>query len=296
MASATVELFPAELVPELISQVKGSSAIAQIAAQTPISFTGNTYMTFNMDKEVDLVAENGAKSEGGISLNTLTITPVKIEYGARVSDEFMIASEERKIDILSAFSEGFAKKVGRGLDIMALHGLNPRTGTAATALASNNFDAVVTNSVAYDTSTNPDVQIEDAIALIDEGYDLTGMMMSRTFATAMGQLKTGTDYNSRLYPDFAFGGSPTSFAGTPLAINSTVSEGGAAHFYAGDFSSAFKWGYSKEITTRLIEYGDPDNSGVDLAGHNQVYIRAEMYLGWGILIPSAFTKIAVSST
>ena len=53
----------------------------------------------------------------------------------------------------------------------------------------------------------------------------------------------------------------------------------------------FKWGYAKEIPMKVIEYGDPDNSGKDLQGYNQVYIRAEIYLGWGILDASSFARI-----
>ena len=45
----------------------------------------------------------------------------------------------------------------------------------------------------------------------------------------------------------------------------------------------FKWGYAKTIPTKLIEYGDPDNTGKDLQGYNQVYLRAEAYIGWGIM-------------
>ncbi|MDM5146158.1 hypothetical protein ICE98_03295 [Lactococcus lactis] len=51
----------------------------------------------------------------------------------------------------------------------------------------------------------------------------------------------------------------------------------------GDFANGFKWGYAKEVPLEVIQYGDPDNSGLDLKGYNQVYIRAELFLGWGIL-------------
>ena len=59
----------------------------------------------------------------------------------------------------------------------------------------------------------------------------------------------------------------------------------------GDFQNEFKWGYAKEIPMEIIRYGDPDNSGKDLKGYNQIYLRAEVYLGWGILDPSAFVRI-----
>lgn len=41
----------------------------------------------------------------------------------------------------------------------------------------------------------------------------------------------------------------------------------------------------------IIQYGDPDNSGKDLKGYGQIYIRAEVYLGWGILVPAWFARI-----
>ena len=43
----------------------------------------------------------------------------------------------------------------------------------------------------------------------------------------------------------------------------------------------------------MIEYGNPDNDAQagDLQGHNQVYIRGEAYIGWGIMVPDAFSRI-----
>ena len=42
--------------------------------------------------------------------------------------------EEEQIEILKAFSEGFAKKLASGLDKSAMHGINPRTGSASAVL------------------------------------------------------------------------------------------------------------------------------------------------------------------
>ena len=41
----------------------------------------------------------------------------------------------------------------------------------------------------------------------------------------------------------------------------------------------------------IIKYGDPDNSGKDLKGYNQIYIRAEAYIGWGIFNGDSFVRI-----
>ena len=50
-------------------------------------------------------------------------------------------------------------------------------------------------------------------------------------------------------------------------------------------------GIADIINFEVIEYGDPDNSGNDLKGYNQVYLRAEAWFGWAILDGAAFARI-----
>lgn len=292
MATKRGTLFDPKLVSDLITKVRGKSSIAELSAQTPIPFNGLKEFTFSMDKEIDIVAEEGKKSEGGISIAPITIVPVKFEYGARVSDEFLYATEEEQIDILTSFNDGFAKKVAKGLDIAAFHGINPRTGAASTVIGTNHFDSKVTQTVEY-VSTTPDDNLEAAIALVDgSDMDVTGMALSKTFGANMAKVKAN---GVKLYPEFAFGASPKSLNGIGVSVNKTVSAGTTKdHAIVGDFQNAFKWGYSKQIPTEIIKYGDPDNSGKDLKGYNQVYIRAEIYLGWGIMIPEAFAIVRES--
>ena len=78
---------------------------------------------------------------------------------------------------------------------------------------------------------------------------------------------------------------------TIFDINKTVATADVDKAIVGDFANMFKWGYAKQIPLEIIQYGDPDNSGKDLKGYNQIYIRAEVYLGWGILDGSAFARI-----
>lgn len=289
MATGRENLFDPVLVTDLISKVKGKSSIAALCAQTPIPFNGMKEFIFSMDNEIDIVAENGKKTEGGISVDPVKIVPIKFEYGARVSDEFLYATEEEQLDILTAFNDGFAKKVAKGLDLAAMHGINPRTGEASTVVGTNNFDSKVTQTVDY-TSATPDDNLEEAIALVDDSEgDVTGMALSKTFGAAMAKVKAN---NVKLYPEFSFGASPATLNGINVSVNKTVSGGTAKdHGIIGDFQNAFKWGYSKQIPMEIIQYGDPDNSGKDLKGYNQVYLRAEVYLGWGILLPESFARI-----
>jgi hypothetical protein len=45
----------------------------------------------------------------------------------------------------------------------------------------------------------------------------------------------------------------------------------------GDFSRVH-WGFQRNFPIELIEYGDPDQTGRDLKGHNEVMVRAEAVL------------------
>lgn len=285
-------LFDPKLVTDLITKVQGESSLAVLSRQSAIPFNGLKEFVFNMDKEIDVVAESGKKSEGGISLAPRKIVPIKFEYGARVSDEFMYASEEERVNILKAFNDGFAKKVARGLDLAAFHGVNPRTGTASDVIGTNNFDTAVTQKAIATDLTDANGVVESAIATTQgTGGDITGMAMAPAFRSALAkQVKTD---GTAMFPDLAWGNAPTTINGLPVHVNKTVSDMAAVvtHAYIGDFTNAFKWGYAKQIPLEVIEYGDPDNSGLDLKGYNQVYLRAEVYLGWGILAPEYFAKV-----
>lgn len=286
-------LFPETLVTEMINQVKGKSALANLCAATPIPFNGMKEFTFTFDKEVDVVAENGAKTKGGVTVSPVTIVPVKIEYGARISDEFDYASEEVQLDYLKAFAEGWAKKAARGLDLMAFHGINPRTGLASSVIGDNHFDKKVTQTVTITDSSTPDANMEDAIAMVQGSeFDVTGAAFSPAFRSSLAAMKT--DYGRKLYPELAWGSNPGSINGLRVESNSTVSANSSLdRALVGDFESCFKWGYAKQIPLEIIRYGNPDNDATlgDLKGHNQIYLRAEAYIGWGILSPAAFAWV-----
>lgn len=284
---------PTQIVEEMFNLVKGHSSLGKLTPQKPIPFNGTTEMVFNMDTEADIVGEGEAKTNGGGTATPVVIRPVKFEYGLRVSDEFLYGSEEYRLEVLRTFAEGAARKFARGFDIAAMHGLNPRTGNASAVIGTNHFDAKVTNAVTYD-GTNPDGNIDAAIALIN-AVDATpdGLAMSPTMRNALAALKAN---GQKVYPEFNFGAAPERLGAMAIDVNSTVNNGGVDHAIIGDFSG-FRWGYAKDIPLEVIEYGNPDNDATagDLKGHNQVYLRAEAYIGWGILAPTYFARVKVGS-
>lgn len=290
-------LFPEELIPELIQKTVGASALAKLCTAKPIPFNGQKEFTFTMDKEVDVVAEGGAKSKGGVTLEPVTVVPIKIEYSARVTDEFLYASEEQRVDILSAFADGFAKKAAKGLDLMAFHGVNPRTGTASSVIGGNHFDGKITQTVTLSASDTPDDSIEAAIALVQGSErEASAIVMAPAFKSALAAQKKQN--GERLYPELAWGNAPGTINGLRCEGTPNLSANGSLdRALVGDFANCFRWGYAKEIPIEVIPYGNPDNDATlgDLKGHNQVLLRAEAYLGWGVLDPAAFAFIKAAA-
>jgi hypothetical protein len=282
---------PTQIVEEMFNMVRGESALAKLSPNRPIPFNGITEMTFNLDHEASVVGENQPKVNGGATVTPVVIRPYKFEYGVRVSDEFMYGTEEYRMDVLRTFAEGASRKFARALDIGAFHGFNPFSGTASNVIGNNSLDGKVTNYVVY-SGTTPDANIDSAIAQIDAvGATANGLAIDPTMRSALASMKAN---GVVLYPEFKFGSAPETLGALRTAVNQTVGVGNVAHGYVGDFSG-FRWGYAKEIPLEVIEYGNPDNDATagDLKGHNQVYLRAEFFIGWGILAPERFARVTV---
>ena len=294
MATITTKgtLFNPELTSELFNKVQGHSAIAKLCGQSPMPFAGTDTFTFAMDGEIAIVGEGSQKPAGDASFDVITIKPLKVVYQHRLTDEFVNLAEEKQIPYLSAFTDGFAKKIARGFDIMAIHGVNPADNTASAIIGNNCFSKAITATasvITYDADA-PDDVLDLAVYPIRDNGEITGIAMSPVMASDIGRMKT-TDSNLSIYPEFRFGGSPSAFNGIPLNVNSTVSFGNSKiRAIVGDFANAFRWGFAEQIPLEIIEYGDPDGQG-DLKRLNQIVLRSEAYIGWGILDNQAFSKI-----
>lgn len=286
--------FKPELVKELISKVQGTSVLAQLSKQTPIPFNGTEQFIFNLEGAAQIVGEGKKKEAGEAKIESVIIKPLKFVYQARISDEFLRASEEKQIEYMSLFTDGFSKKIAQAFDIAALHGVEPKTLTDATFKDTNSFDGLVTTNVVTYAEAKIDENIEDAIqTVIATDNDVTGIAMSPVSARAMSKLKDKNDISR--YPQFSFGGKPTEFADHTLQINKNLAKQGGTlekdHVIVGDFENRFKWGYAENMPLEIIKYGDPDGTGRDLKAYNEICLRAEAFIGWGILDATAFARV-----
>ena len=281
-------LFKPELVKDIFSKVKGHSTLAKLCASEPIPFCGTEQFIFSMDGEAGLVGEGDDKPAGNAELKSVTITPVKFVYQHRITDEFVNMSEEKQLPYLKAFSEGFATKMARALDIAAFHGVNPSTKSKAPSISTKNFDMDGIGKIDQ-TKGNEDDNIEAAVqAIVAADGAVSGIALAPEMASALAKIEVN---GVKQYPEFRFGGNPATFASIPSDVNNTLSFNESNDLaIIGDFKNAFKWGFAENVPMEIIEYGDPDGLG-DLKKKNQIVLRAEAYIGWGILDNSSFKRI-----
>lgn len=286
-------LFEPELVTELMTKVQGYSVLAKLASQTAIPFNGTEQFIFNLEGNAQIVGEGEQKKAGESSLTSKVIKPLKFVYQARITDEFKYASDEKKIKYLQAYADGFAKKIAVAFDIAAIHGLEPKSLTDASFRDTNSFDGLITDNVVTYNAETIDDNIDTAVqAIVAKGADVTGLALSPVAGQALAKLKVNGVVQ---YPEFRFGQNPNSFYGMESDISKNlVVAGGTAktdHVIVGDFRNMFKWGYAENIPMEIIEYGDPDGAGRDLKAYNEICLRAEAFIGWGILDEDAFARV-----
>lgn len=294
-------LFPSEITREIFNLVKSESAIAQLIPAEPIPYVGKTEWIMTLDGEASVVDEGAAKPAQGGEVTPKVIKPFKVVYQMRVTDEFMKMSDEQRIPFMEQFQDGFARKIRRALDITAIHGLDPAT-TSKLSFYNKCLDKLLQGSDGNDRyyyidKDNPiDAQLKNAVSgVTSHGYKVNGVIFSPDGAEKMGELtKSNGDYK---YPqfDFAF---PDTFAGGKCVMGDSLAwiiefrpdEGDPFYFQdlalVGDFD-AMRWGYAQDVTFDVIETGDPDGQG-DLKRYNQVVLRAEAYIGFGVLDEGAF--------
>ena len=286
-------LFKPELVKELISKVQGRSVLAKLSSQTPIPFNGVEQFIFNLEGNAQIVGEGEQKQAGKAKITSKVIKPLKFVYQARITDEFKYASEEKQMNFLSAYMDGFAKKIAEAFDLAALHGLEPKTMTDASFRGTNSFDGLITGNIVNYTEEHIDDNIDAAVqTIVAKGGEVTGIALSPTAGQALAKVKVNGVVQ---YPEFRFGQNPDSFYGMKSDINKNLTvTGGTAetdHAIVGDFQNRFKWGYAENIPMEIIEFGDPDGAGRDLKAYNEICLRAEAFIGWGILDEEAFARV-----
>jgi hypothetical protein len=270
--------------------------LSQLAPSAPeIKIGATDHFTFTTTPKAELVGEGANKSSNDGTPTKVTANTYKVQVTYRFSNELKWADEDYQTQIVENLVANIATALSRALDLLAIHGVNPKTGN--TGVVTEYFNKAA-NGVDHVTATaSPQADIESAAAALQAaGYIATGIALDPAYAGTLARTKVSETDQRPLYPELGLGFGFTSFQGLTAAASDTVSgrqelgeEDVTVSALMGDFN-AFKWGVAREVPLELIEFGDPDGAG-DLKRTNEVAIRAESVLGFAIFDGAAFSII-----
>lgn len=285
---------PNDISTGIFKKAQSGSAIAQLSGATPQKFGKSQAWVLSAAPKAELVGEGAKKSETPATYATKTINPYKLQVTMRYSSEVQWADEDTQIGILQDLADNAGIALGRALDLVAIHKINPLTGTAASQVTEGLIDAT---QLATLTGTEYENAIEAAASLvIGSGYNPAGLAMDPSLSFGIATQKDAD--GRRLYPELGFGQAVTNFLGMKTAVSDTVSAKNEIKTtnnligIVGQFD-AVRWGVQRSIGAHLIEFGDPDGLG-DLQRANQIALRAEIVYGIGIMDMKAFALIKKS--
>ena len=289
MAMDTTKIkLPAEVTRAIINKVGNTSTIAALSPSTPQLFLNEDYMVFNGAAEAEVVAEGQTKSSYEQAASYITGKKFKVQCTTRVTEELKWADEDNRLEIISSIQEDQTKAIARALDYVIYHAINPKSGDNLSG-----YDALTANAVAV-TDSGDDIANVDALADAVNEYEINGVALSRTWASRLRKLRVPAT-GMRFYPEIPINLAAGTLDGIPAATSTTV-DGKKATTptkvlgIMGDYS-LIKWGMIRDIWAEVIQYGDPDQTGVDLKAHNQIAYRTEAMFSYAVLDPKAFAVL-----
>ncbi|RYQ36515.1 phage major capsid protein [Bifidobacterium pseudolongum] len=289
MAMDTTKIkLPAEVTQAIINKVGNTSTIAALSPSTPQLFLNEDYMVFNGAAEAEVVAEGQKKSSYEQEASYITGKKFKVQCTTRVTEELKWADEDNRLEIISSIQEDQTKAIARALDYVIYHAINPKSGTKLSG-----YDALTANAVAV-TDSGDDIANVDALADAVNEYEINGVALSRTWASRLRKLRVPAT-GMRFYPEIPINLAAGTLDGIPAATSTTVdgvkaTEETKVLGIMGDYS-LIKWGMIRDIWAEVIQYGDPDQTGVDLKAHNQIAYRTEAMFSYAVLDPKAFAVL-----
>lgn len=289
MAMDTTKIkLPVEVTQAIINKVGNTSTIAALSPSTPQLFLNEDYMVFNGAAEAEVVAEGQQKSSYEQTASYITGKKFKVQCTTRVTEELKWADEDNRLEIISSIQEDQTKAIARALDYVIYHAINPKSGELLSGYTA------LTASATSVTDSEDDIANVDALADAVNEYEINGVALSRTWASRLRKLRVPAT-GMRFYPEIPINLAAGTLDGIPAATSTTV-DGKKATTptkvlgIMGDYS-LIKWGMIRDIWAEVIQYGDPDQTGVDLKAHNQIAYRTEAMFSYAVLDPKAFAVL-----
>jgi len=283
-------LLPKEVATVITKKAKDTSTIAALSPSEPQLFLDKDYMVFSGNAEAEVIAEGEQKSSYEETLSPVVGKRFKVQTTTRVTDELRFADDDARLEIISKIQADQAAALGRVLDYAVYHAFDPKKKTTLAGFTK------LSDTAAQVTATTDRVADIDALAeAVNDEYDINGIAMSKTMTNELRRIRI-KDTMQRLYPEIPLNLKVGSLDGIPASTSGTVNGRLITDTptnvlaFLGDFS-LIKWGMVRDIWSEIIEYGDPDGSGKDLKGYNQIAYRTEAIYSYAILDPKGIAVL-----
>lgn len=283
-------LLPKEVATVITKKAKDTSTIAALSPSEPQLFLDKEYMVFSGNAEAEVIAEGEQKSSYEETLSPVVGKRFKVQTTTRVTDELRFADDDARLEIISKIQADQAAALGRVLDYVVYHAFDPKKKTTLAGFTK------LSDTAAQVTATTDRVADIDALAeAVNDEYDINGIAMSKTMTNELRRIRI-KDTMQRLYPEIPLNLKVGSLDGIPASTSGTVNGRLITDTptnvlaFLGDFS-LIKWGMVRDIWSEIIEYGDPDGSGKDLKGYNQIAYRTEAIYSYAILDPKGIAVL-----
>ena len=279
---------PVEIAKDLVSKVADTSVIQTLSASSPAIFANRASILFTQDPEAEIVGESTQHSSQTVGLKPVDHTIKKLSVTVRFSNEVQWADEDSQLQIVDAIVDKSAAALGRGLDYLVFHALNPATGMPATGLT-----ALTAGATAVTATTDPAADLDALADAVDPGYSISGIGLSKAYASSLRKVRV-KNTGLRMFPEIPINLNTGVVDGLAAATSNTVS-GALAKTptkvlaVMGDYN-LIKWGIVRDINIETIETGDPDGLG-DLKRLGQIAYRAEVVYSYAVIDPKGFAVL-----
>lgn len=287
-------LLPKEVATVITKRAKDTSTIAALSPSEPQLFLDKDYMVFTGNSEAEVVAEGAQKSSYEETLTPVVGKRFKVQTTTRLSNELQWADDDAKLEIISKIQADQAAAMGRVLDYVVYHAFDPKKKTTL-----EGFNALAESAVSVPATDDRVADIDSLAEAVSDEYDINGIALSKTMANELRKIRVPST-GQRFYPEIPINLQVGNLDGIPAATSGTVNgrlvtpPTGILAFL-GDFR-LIKWGMVRDIWSEIIEYGDPDNTGKDLKGVNQIAYRTEAMYSYAILDPKGIAVLKKSTS
>ena len=283
-------LLPKEVATVITKRAKDTSTIAALSPSEPQLFLDKDYMVFTGNSEAEVGAEGGQKSSYEETLTPVVGKRFKVQTTTRLSNELQWADDDAKLEIISKIQADQAAAMGRVLDYVVYHAFDPKKKTTL-----EGFNALAKTAVGVPATDDRVADIDSLAEAVSDEYDINGIALSKTMANELRKIRVPST-GQRFYPEIPISLQVGNLDGIPAATSGTVNgrlvtPATGILAFLGDFR-LIKWGMVRDIWSEIIEYGDPDNTGKDLKGVNQIAYRTEAMYSYAILDPKGIAVLS----